>query len=131
MVQKTKEECVRQKLLHALIFDLGFPISGIMVEKKISELPHLACTQKIPNRRIDIVCYAKDLHTNEYVPLLLAECKAVAFTQKAKAQIFGYNYFIKAKYLALVNEHKEDVYSANTQRLPFSHIPRAEEILNF
>ncbi len=129
-IPKTKEECVRQKLLHTLISDLGFPISGIMVEKKISELPHLLSVQKIPNRRIDVICYGQNPHTKEYLPLLLAECKACAFTQKAKTQMFGYNYFIRAKVLALVNHKKEDVY-VDTKSLNVSFIPKYDEILQF
>ena len=40
-VVATSEEIVRQKVLLCLTKNLGYPPQGIVVEKALSELPHL------------------------------------------------------------------------------------------
>jgi hypothetical protein len=100
------EEHVRQLYIKKLIAD-GFSKNLIVVEKKISELPHLklADKSKLPNRRVDILCYVKD--RVELMPYLLIECKAVKLQEAMKRQIMGYNYYIKAPYLVLVSQDQE------------------------
>ena len=91
-VKKTPEEEVRQSLLVKMIQELGYPLSLIAVEK---ELP-------TPKRRLDILCHA--LIAGEIHPLLLIECKAVPLNEKALWQVVGYNTFVSAPFIAIVNE---------------------------
>ncbi|NGX27599.1 MAG: hypothetical protein K940chlam6_01537, partial [Chlamydiae bacterium] len=42
------EEVVRQKLLHVMITQLGFPKNFLVVEKQLSELPHLSGMVGLP-----------------------------------------------------------------------------------
>ncbi|MGE3954701.1 MAG: type I restriction enzyme HsdR N-terminal domain-containing protein [Parachlamydiales bacterium] len=95
-MESTPEEQVRQHLI-AQLLKLGYPPSLIAVEKALSELPHLQ-GQTLPNRRLDCLCYA-----NAETPLLLIECKAEALTPDAERQLIGYNGYVGAPYLALVN----------------------------
>jgi len=98
-VEATPEEQVRQHLIQQLI-KLGYPPALMVVEKALSELPHLKGRSDVPLRRIDVLCYAKrdSLH-----PLLLVECKAEPLSKKAERQLIGYNAFVGAPYIALVN----------------------------
>lgn len=100
------EEVVRQNYIKKLI-DEGFNKNLIITEKKISQLPHLALVNKklLPNRRVDILCYAKD--RADLKPYLLVECKAVKLTEPMKRQIIGYNYYVKAPMLVLVSVDEE------------------------
>lgn len=98
------EEQVRVHLLSYLL-SLGFPKSCIAIEKELSKMPHLkGAKHPLPKRRADIICYAKDVHPTEpFYPLLLIECKAVKLTARMRNQVEGYNHFLKAHYIALVN----------------------------
>lgn len=102
----TAEEVVRQRLLRYMTEELGYPRHWLCVEKRLAELPHLALSpsHQLPKRRIDILCYALGPHpTHSLNPLILIECKAVPITARAVRQVIGYNLFIKAPYLCLVN----------------------------
>lgn len=105
-VSRTQEELVRLKLVDHLIKDLEFPSGYLLLEKSLKEMPHLALTdKKMPARRADIVCFAKNIHReHELFPLLLIECKAVKLTQKVISQVSGYNYYVQAKFIAVVNQ---------------------------
>ena len=92
-VKRTPEEEVRQSLVYAMIHQFGYPKGRIAVEKQISQL----CSA--PNgRRLDIICFDK-----AGSPLLIIECKASEVTEEAKAQIIGYNAYIKAPYLCIAS----------------------------
>lgn len=98
-VQATSEERVRCALLSHMMGELGYPPSLIVVERKVSEfLGAFQEKRKIPNRRIDILCYSPSLE-----PLLLIECKAVALSAKVQSQVLGYNHYIGAHFVAIVN----------------------------
>lgn len=105
-VKASPEEKVRQKLLTAMVQELGYPITSLAVEKGLAQLPHLSFGgEKVPERRADILCFAKDIHpAHALYPLLLIECKAVKLTQKAFQQAVGYNYYLQAYFIALANE---------------------------
>ncbi len=106
-VKETPEERVRQSTLSSL-FALGYPHSLILVEQKIADLPHLAIqTYKIPNRRVDILCYEGDS------PYLLVECKAKSFSDKELRQLLGYNFYIGARYIALISQERLEVFSSD------------------
>lgn len=103
-VRKTKlvatpEEKVRQAVLHHLIHELSFPKESICVEKELKSLPHLSQTA-VPDRRVDILCFSK----GEVV--LMIECKKEKLLPKDFDQLIGYNYYVKAPYIALIGDHE-------------------------
>lgn len=98
-VDALPEEIVRQKLLSHLVENLGYPPHSIVIEKKLSELPHLE-RKAVPCRRVDILC----LESETFRPLLLVECKAVPLQEKMFAQALGYNAFIGAPLICLANQ---------------------------
>lgn len=100
----TPEEVVRQKLIKEMVEQKGYPLSGLAVEKALSQMPHLQNTKGLPTRRADIVCFVKA--AVGLVPLLLVECKAEPWTKKAENQILGYNYFLRARFVALADANK-------------------------
>ena len=101
LVAATPEEHVRQGVLKKMIYELGYPKALICVEKELKELPHLAHVST-PRRRIDILCYAKEIHpAYPLYPLLLIECKAGAIDAQAKEQLTGYNSSVGAYFIAL------------------------------
>ena len=94
------EERVRHDLINDLTGRLGFPKHLIVIEKEISQLPHLQ-GKKLPKRRIDLVCFTQKgdlLH-----PLLLVECKAIHLSEKVLQQVLGYNYYVQADFVAIAN----------------------------
>lgn len=96
----TPEEIVRQKLLLRMTEDLGYPRELLAVEKELAELPHLA-QKNPPQRRIDILCFAKNIHPDHALyPLLLIECKKEKLGLKAKEQLLGYNAHVDAYFVA-------------------------------
>src|SRR5581483_10757188 len=98
-VVKTPEEEVRQALLHKMVEELQYPSSLIAVEKSLSHLEG----KKRPQRRIDILCYAKAPDSSLF-PLMLVECKKEVFSQKAFRQALGYNFYIGASFVALASD---------------------------
>ena len=54
----------------------------------------------MPSRRIDILCF----EPKELTPLLLIECKSVPIRESMLPQVMGYNAFIQAPFIALVNQ---------------------------
>ncbi len=105
-VSALPEEQVRVQLLCDLIDQLGFPATLIAVEKELTQIPHLRCFgKKLPQRRADVICYAKGVHSaEELYPLLLIECKAIKLTDKMVNQVVGYNHYLQAHFIALVNQ---------------------------
>jgi hypothetical protein len=117
-VAATPEELVRQGLLHQMINVLGFPKHTLAVEKKLSELPHLLGERNLPDRRADILCFAKGIHP-EYAlfPLLLIECKEGKVLEAAKEQAIGYNHYVRAPYVAVAG--REEVQLVHPENLSF------------
>jgi len=103
-VIETEEEKVRQKLFRHLTKDLGFPKELVAIEKKLSELP---LEHEVPseiNRRIDLLCFT--WNGSRMMPLLLIECKAARIDIKEKEQLIGYNTWVGAPFIALVNHEQ-------------------------
>ena len=99
------EEKIRQALIQDMIHRLGFPQGALALEKNLSQLPHLHASHSLPNRRTDLVVLAKNIHpVHPFYPLLLVECKAVPLTDKVLRQMIGYNQFVKAYFIAAVNQ---------------------------
>lgn len=97
----TPEEKIRQKVLKILIEELLFPKEYIVVEKALSELPHLQ-EKCVPKRRLDILCYFS-AH-DQLLPLLLIECKKSGLKSQAFTQVSGYNYWVGAPFVAVANQ---------------------------
>ncbi len=105
-VAATPEEHIRQNLLSWMIKDQGYPSEWIALEKSLHEMAHLQNFQKdpLPSRRADIVVFGKSPDCpSSYVPIFLIECKAVPLTKQDFGQVAGYNHFLKAYFIALVN----------------------------
>ena len=101
-VEANPEEVIRQKILHYLVSTLHYPKEMMVIEKQLSELPHLQeQVGQAPKRRLDILCYA--LLFEKLVPLLLLECKGVPLQREMLPQVMGYNSYIQAPFFALVN----------------------------
>lgn len=101
------EEIIRQKILSYMVHDLSYPSSTIVLEMPLKQMPHLCNTNltRIPNRRADIVCFAKNIHPQfALYPLLLIECKAVPINTKVMNQVIGYNHHLRACYIAVANQ---------------------------
>lgn len=101
------EEQIRQRLIAHMISNLGYPHSQLAVEQPLHQMPHLALQnkQKMPRRRIDLLCFSKEIHPEHaFYPLLIVECKAVPLSSKVLNQVIGYNHYIQARFIAVVNE---------------------------
>lgn len=110
-VKATPEEQVRQQWLRWMIHKQGYPRELLAVEKEIKELPHLF-GKVVPDRRIDILCYAQVDSNFESTwaygggslfPLLMVECKAEKLSEEAINQAIGYNHHVKAPFIAIAN----------------------------
>lgn len=134
-VQAQPEEEVRQKLIHFLTERLHFPLSGLAVEKALHQMPHLALKSKdpLPDRRADIVCFARGIHpAYDLYPLLLIECKAVPLNQSTIQQVLGYNRHLGAHFVAIANADEvklgwNDPESGETRFVPY--IPTYDQLL--
>ncbi|MCB1135081.1 MAG: type I restriction enzyme HsdR N-terminal domain-containing protein, partial [Chlamydiia bacterium] len=128
------EERIRQRLVDYLVEVLGFPKSTLLVEKGLKELPHLSHVSGLPNRRVDIVCYGRDIHPEHRLyPLLLIECKAVPLSARVQQQVVGYNHYVGAYFLAIANEDQIEwaSFSAEQQRYIFqAGLPTYESLLS-
>ena len=90
---------VRQRLIHKMVYELGFPKNLIAVEKEIGSLPNFSFSAK---RRLDLISY---MNTSQgIVPLLLAECKSVSLDEAAVRQAFGYNAALGAFFICLAGQ---------------------------
>ena len=127
-----KEECIRQKLLKEMTGKLGYPKTLLAVEADLSVLPHLK-NRSFAARRVDILCYANDIHSEfDLYPLLLIECKAFGITKSAFQQVVGYNYYVKAPFIALAAENALKVFWRDCKTSVYRSInflPYYEELL--
>jgi hypothetical protein len=101
------EEEVRQKLLQKMRLDLGFPEAMLAVERQIGKIPHLL-GKKVPDRRFDVVAFAKNIHPlHSIFPLLLIECKAHRVASQDFEQAMGYNAYILSPFVAMASKEGE------------------------
>lgn len=104
----TPEESVRQKLLHKMLYELGFPKGLVCVEKKVG------------TRRYDIVAYDREM-----APLVLIECKADQITGETLSQALGYNGVLAAPFICLAGANEiKTIWQGGS--IPF--LPRYEEL---
>ncbi|HSX03994.1 MAG TPA: type I restriction enzyme HsdR N-terminal domain-containing protein [Rhabdochlamydiaceae bacterium] len=117
-IPATPEELIRQSLIYLMIHRLRFPKELIAIEKQLSELPHLSALSSLPERRADIICFAKNIHP-EYplYPLLLIECKEGKVENGAIEQALGYNHYVQASYVAVAGS--DGIQLVHPQKVPF------------
>lgn len=134
-VEELPEEKVRQLILNRMIDELGFPPSCIAVEKSLKQMPHMSLVdQEIPDRRVDIICFAKGIHPqHEIYPLLVIECKAIPLTLQVVKQVTGYNHYLKSYFIAIANgeELRTGWFDPNTQTYQFvEYLPTYAELIS-
>lgn len=124
------EELVRQHFIHYMR-QLGYAFEHLVLEKDLRQLPHLRYSSlDLPKRRTDLVVLAKQ--KTDFYPLLTIECKAVKITSKMIRQVIGYNFYLQAPFIALVNasETRFGWYHSEKQDFHFiSHFPSYSELL--
>lgn len=128
------EELVRQRLLEVMLEQLGYPRGHLAVEKALKKFPHLASKGlSVPDRRVDIVCFAKGINKEyDLYPLLLVECKAVKLTPKVLQQIAGYNHYVGAPFITIANGNEVHTgwHDANAGCYRFiGFLPRYQDLL--
>ena len=123
------EEIVRQTLIQKMIHCLGFPAELLAVEVDLNSLSHI--TTKAPDRRADLICFAKGIHPSyPLYPLLLIECKRGKASKKALDQLIGYNYFVKAPFIAVADSEEIITKSCTRQDSPDRRfIPMYQDLL--
>lgn len=114
---------------------LEFPVSCIAIEKGLASMPHLqGVAYPLPLRRADVVCFAKKIGDDfNLFPLLLIECKSVKLTSKMENQVVGYNHFLNAAFVALVNqfEVRTGWFDNREEKYQFiSSLPSYKELLS-
>lgn len=123
-MKATPEECVRQHVLNHLIDDLHYPPSLISVEKELKFF-YLGA----PRRRLDILVFTPA--DGGFKPFLLVECKSVPLTKRVENQVFSYNTFVKAPFVAIVNQNEVRTASlVNSEWTFVSQFPNLIEKLN-
>ena len=133
-IAATPEEGVRQRLLHKMINELGYPAECLGVEQALHLLPHITLkATSLPDRRADVICFAKGIHpTHAMYPLLLVECKAVPLTEKVVKQVAGYNHYVGAYFIAVANDTaiRTGWYDPDIGEYCFiNHLPRYQDLL--
>jgi hypothetical protein len=133
-VRATPEELVRQHWLNWMIHRLQYPKELLVVEKEIKELPHLSAIS-VPDRRVDILCYGKGIHpSHSLFPLVMIECKDGRLTDAAFDQVIGYNHFVGARFVAVVNldEVRLGFYDAIKKKYEFNSVlPSFQELMQW
>ncbi|MBM3198875.1 MAG: type I restriction enzyme HsdR N-terminal domain-containing protein [Chlamydiae bacterium] len=127
-VKETREELVRQNLVHRMIHHLGYPLGLLGIEVLLASLCELSCRAKVPRRRVDVVCFhPKGMLT----PLLVIECKESASLEKeAFMQVFGYNRLLKARYVAVAHPEGEVFGSPAKEGYTYlPYLPRYEDLI--
>lgn len=110
-VKATPEEVVRQNLIHRMLSQLAYPKGLLAVERSLSDL----CLENAPSRRVDVVCFLPATQ-GKLFPLLLVECKeSISLVSEAKRQMMGYNFFLKAPFLALAYPEGEEFWFEGTE----------------
>lgn len=133
-VRATPEEMVRQQWIKRMIHQLDYPRELIVVEKGIGELP-FSTLLEARDRRLDILCYGRGIDpSHPLFPLLLIECKHEKLTEGAVNQVIGYNYHVKAYFIAAVNLDEVQFGhfdNAKNKYIFCSFLPSFNELMDF
>ena len=128
-VAATPEEIVRQRWIHRMVQELGFPKELLVIERELKMLPHLQThPDPLPTRRVDLLSFGKGL--SNIFPLLLIECKDEALSQQALDQALAYNTFVQAYYVAIVNQDQIRLkYNLTCSRCEIDHLPSFKDLM--
>jgi Type I restriction enzyme R protein N terminus (HSDR_N) len=122
------EELVRQSLIQKMVQNLGFPAHSLAVEVDLRSLPHI--DSKVPERRADIICFAQGIHPDYLLyPLLLVECKRGKASQEALHQLVGYNYYVKAAFVAVAGHDEIFVARQGKDAEAISFLPTYQDLV--
>ncbi len=129
-VRATPEEKVRQILIRKMVFELSYPRELISVERSLKDLCGPNVNGKIPTRRVDITSFAKG--PSGLYPLLIIECKEhETLIQEALRQVHGYNFFLKAPFVAVAYPGGEVFgYLTKNGFSYFPYIPSYQDLLS-
>lgn len=99
----TPEEWVRQHVVNYLIYEKGYPLSLISLEKEIELNGN--------RKRYDVVVYTKQL-----TPEIIIECKSpeIPLSEKVLEQALRYNLILKVNYVFITNGLNDFTYHNNT-----------------
>lgn len=127
-VAATPEEIVRQRWIHRMVQELGFPKELLVIERELKMLPHLQQHPDLPTRRVDVLSFGKG--PSEIFPLLLIECKDEALSQQALDQALAYNTFVQAYYVAIVNQDQIRLkYNLACSKCEIDHLPPFKDLM--
>ncbi len=133
-VAASPEEYIRQAWVQRMYSELGYPKDYLAIEKKLSSLNHLTSKDNCPDRRLDILCFAKNIHTSySLFPLILVECKAHKLNDSSLRQVVGYNHYVHAPFIALVNDTavRTGWFDKNEKKYRFvEYMPIFEDLIN-
>lgn len=122
-LKKATESSLRERLIEQLVSDFAFPRSLLLKECEIS---HFLSQVKLP-RRIDLLALYKQ--EGLLLPLLLIECKGIKLHQKHLEQLQGYNYHIRAPFIALISLDQQLLFSTNQKSIePLGKLRTYEEL---
>ena len=112
-VRLTPEECVRQSLVHYLVYDLNYPPGLICLEKERANKFRL-------DYRADIAIY-----NTTFKIILLAECKksGTVIDEKTLDQLAKYNANCNAKLLVISNGTQNLCWLFNNELRRYESIP--------
>ena len=112
-----------------MVEELGYPKALLSVEKGLDSMPHLP-PGNYPTRRFDLVCFCKGVISDHPLyPLLVIECKSVPLKPEFRKQVIGYNYYLGAPFVALVND--EVIEFAARGHYEFrSGLPKYEDLIS-
>lgn len=115
-VALTPEEWVRQKTIHRMHFELGYPLELMQVEGAI--------TLNGMTRRCDIVVYDRQVR-----PLMIVECKreTVPISQQVVDQASRYNVVLQVPYLFITNGPQELCCKVDFANQSLSRLPNLPE----
>ena len=126
------EELVRQRMIRYMIEERGYPAELLSVEKALRELLFQRQSHAmVPDRRVDLAVFCSQ--KGIIFPLLLMECKAVPIGERTMRQLAGYNHFVGAPFISLVNQSEIrtgwfDPAASSYRYLPY--LPTYQELLS-
>lgn len=128
------EEKVRQRWLKAMVYEKGFPKNLLAIERELDQLPHVKSNfTNPPQRRIDILCFANNIHPHfPLYPLLLIECKEKPLDPYAEKQVIGYNHYVRAFFVGIADadSFRLGAYDPSKKDYVFiNFLPSYEELL--
>lgn len=128
-VAATPEEIVRQRWIHRMVHELGYPKELLVIERELKMLPHLQMyPDPLPTRRIDLLSFGK--RASGIFPLLLIEFKDEALNQTVLDQALAYNTFVQASYVAIVNQDQIRLkYNLACSRCEIDHLPHFKDLM--